>query len=91
MEAFYRDGIIRGDMRHHAISVFAAAVLAGAAVAADQQPPANPYGSTYQPLPARTTVIRNATIRRRPDDRARIDPAAERKGRGGGRERERAA
>ncbi|HET7697112.1 MAG TPA: amidohydrolase family protein [Vicinamibacterales bacterium] len=52
-------------MRHHLAAVLAAAALAGAAVAADQQPAApapNPYASTYQPLPARTTVIRNATI-----------------------------
>ena len=40
-----------------------AAVAAAAGVAANQQAaPANPYGSTYQPLPSRATVIRNATI-----------------------------
>ena len=51
-------------MRPYLAAVLATA-LAGAAVTADQQataPPANPYASTYQPLPARTTVIRNATI-----------------------------
>ena len=36
--------------------------LAVVAVAADQQSTPNPYGSTYQPPPSRTTVIRNATI-----------------------------
>src|SRR5258705_9955403 len=35
---------------------------AAPAVAADQQSPPNPYGSTYQPPASRTTVIRNATI-----------------------------
>ena len=49
-------------MRHHLAALVAATALAGAAVAADQQPPVNPYGSTYQPPAARTTVIRNATI-----------------------------
>src|SRR5687768_8167376 len=49
-------------MRHQVSAILAAAALAGAAVAADQQPPANPYGSTYQPPAARATVIRNATI-----------------------------
>ena len=52
-------------MRHHVAAILAATALAGAAVMADQQaaaPAANPYASTYQPLPARTTVIRNATI-----------------------------
>src|SRR5687768_3064990 len=40
-----------------------AAVAAAAGAAANQQgAPANPYGSTYQPLPSRATVIRNATI-----------------------------
>jgi imidazolonepropionase-like amidohydrolase len=39
-----------------------AVLLAVAGVAADQQSPANPYASTYQPPPARTTLIRNATI-----------------------------
>ena len=39
-----------------------AVLLAGAAIAADQQPPANPYASTYQAPPSRATVIRNATI-----------------------------
>lgn len=39
-----------------------AAMAAASAVAADQQTTPNPYGSTYQPLPSRTTVIRNATI-----------------------------
>jgi imidazolonepropionase-like amidohydrolase len=39
-----------------------AAVAAASAVAADQQTTPNPYGSTYQPAPSRTTVIRNATI-----------------------------
>jgi imidazolonepropionase-like amidohydrolase len=36
--------------------------LAVTAIAADQQSPAIPYGSTYQPPPSRPTVIRNATI-----------------------------
>ena len=49
-------------MRHHFAAILAAAALAGAAVAADQSPAPNPYASTYQPLAARTTVIRNATI-----------------------------
>jgi imidazolonepropionase-like amidohydrolase len=52
-------------MRQHIAAILAAAALAGAAVAADQQSaptPPTPYASTYQPLPARTTVIRNATI-----------------------------
>jgi imidazolonepropionase-like amidohydrolase len=43
--------------------VLSAAAMAATAVAADQQQPApNPYGSTYQPIASRTTVIRNATI-----------------------------
>jgi len=40
-----------------------AILLAVAGVAADQQSqPTNPYASTYQAAPSRTTVIRNATI-----------------------------
>src|SRR4029077_2003363 len=39
-----------------------AVLLAVAGVAADQQSTTNPYASTYQPGPAKTTVIRNATI-----------------------------
>jgi imidazolonepropionase-like amidohydrolase len=39
-----------------------AILMAATAVAADQQSTPNPYGSTYQPLPSRATVIRNATI-----------------------------
>src|SRR5215203_6066617 len=39
-----------------------AILLAGAAVAADQQANPNPYGSTYKAAPSRATVIRNATI-----------------------------
>src|SRR4029079_11743627 len=35
-------------------------LMAATAIAADQQ--TNPYASTYQPLPSRPTVIRNATI-----------------------------
>jgi imidazolonepropionase-like amidohydrolase len=38
-----------------------AILLAATAVAADQQS-SNPYASTYQALPSRATVIRNATI-----------------------------
>jgi imidazolonepropionase-like amidohydrolase len=52
-------------MRHHFAALATAVALAVGAVAAEQQPtspPSNPYASTYQPLPARTTVIRNATI-----------------------------
>jgi imidazolonepropionase-like amidohydrolase len=46
-----------------AIVAAAACALAATGIAADQQSaPANPYGSTYQPLPSRATVIRNATI-----------------------------
>src|SRR5919112_2553343 len=43
-------------------AVLVALVLPATAVAADQQSPANPYASTYQPGTSRTTVIRNATI-----------------------------
>src|SRR3954467_7927504 len=39
-----------------------AVLLAATAVAADQQSTSNPYASTYQAGPSRTTVIRNATI-----------------------------
>src|SRR5690242_10796110 len=39
-----------------------AVLLAGAAVAAQQQAPTNPHASTYRPPPVRATVIRNATI-----------------------------
>jgi imidazolonepropionase-like amidohydrolase len=39
-----------------------AVLLAGAAIAAQQQAPTNPYASTYRPPPVRATVIRNATI-----------------------------
>ena len=51
-------------MRQFLVATIAAASIAGAAVAAQQSvpPAANPYASTYQPFPARTTVIRNATI-----------------------------
>ena len=46
-----------------AIVAAAACALAVTGIAADQQSaPANPYGSTYQPLPSRTTVILNATV-----------------------------
>src|SRR4051794_30164787 len=45
-------------MRALILAVLMAATLA----AADRQSPANPYGSTYQASPSRTTVIRNATI-----------------------------
>src|SRR3954471_10405322 len=50
--------IIRRVMR----AILVAIILASTAVAAGQQAPANPYGSTYKPGTARTTVIRNATI-----------------------------
>src|SRR4051812_8087196 len=43
-------------------AILVAVILASTAVAAGQQAPANPYGSTYKPGTARTTVIRNATI-----------------------------
>jgi imidazolonepropionase-like amidohydrolase len=39
-----------------------AGVMAVTTVAADEQPPVNPYASTYQAPASRTTVIRNATI-----------------------------
>jgi imidazolonepropionase-like amidohydrolase len=45
-----------------ALYASAAVVMAAIGVAADQQSSPNPYGSTYQPAPSRTTVIRNATI-----------------------------
>ena len=45
-----------------AIVAACACALAATGIAADQQSTANPYGSTYQPLTSRTTVIRNATI-----------------------------
>ena len=48
-------------MRKAIVAAFACA-LAATGIAADQQPTANPYGSTYRPLPSRATVIRNATI-----------------------------
>lgn len=44
------------------LSFVSAAVMAAAAVAADQQTAPNPYGSTYQAPVSRATVIRNATI-----------------------------
>ena len=43
-------------------STLVAILLAGVAVAADQQSAPNPYGSTYRATPSRATVIRNATI-----------------------------
>ena len=49
-------------MRRGIVAAVACA-MAATGIAADQQSaPANPYGSTYQPLPSRTTVILNATI-----------------------------
>src|SRR5688572_32491609 len=41
--------------------LIASAFIAHAELRA-QQPPSNPYASTYHAPPARTTVIRNATI-----------------------------
>src|SRR5215471_9965882 len=41
---------------------FLAVLMAATAIAAEPQAPQNPYASTYQPAPARATVIRNATI-----------------------------
>ena len=44
-------------------ALIVAVLMAGVGVAADQQSqPSNPYASTYQAAPSRTTVIRNATI-----------------------------
>jgi hypothetical protein len=48
-------------MRRLILAAFACS-LAVTAIAADQQSNPNPYGSTYQPLPSRPTLIRNATI-----------------------------
>lgn len=46
-----------------AIVAAVACALAATGIGADQQSaPANPYGSTYEPLASRTTVILNATI-----------------------------
>src|SRR4029079_16154191 len=48
---------------HHMRALIVAVLMAGVGVAADQQSqPSNPYASTYQAAPSRTTVIRNATI-----------------------------
>jgi imidazolonepropionase-like amidohydrolase len=48
-------------MRRSILAAFACS-LAVTAIGADQQSNPNPYGSTYQPLPSRPTLIRNATI-----------------------------
>src|SRR6185503_20510569 len=55
---------IRQDLTmRRAIVAAAVCALAATGIAADRQAaPANPYGSTYQALPSRTTVILNATI-----------------------------
>jgi imidazolonepropionase-like amidohydrolase len=43
-------------------AVMVAVLMAATAVAADRQSQTSPYASTYQPAPAKTTLIRNATI-----------------------------